>query len=90
MKRLERFKGCTSEARSLDTGEPMPIGLCNKILKVSEICVFQDESSTQGKLPQYILGINSSKTKLTPAVPRFGLKKCRTDLRRSLVTALCQ
>lgn len=52
MKRLERFKGCTSEAMSMGTGEPMPVDLCNKILKVSKKCVFQDESSTQGKLRQ--------------------------------------
>ena len=36
---------------------------CNQILKVSKKCVFQDESSTQGKLPS--IGITSSKTKLT-------------------------
>ena len=36
---------------------------CNKIKKVSKKRVFQDESSTQGKLPS--IGITSSKTKLT-------------------------
>ena len=30
MKRLTRFKGCTSEAMSLGTGEPMPVGLVIK------------------------------------------------------------
>ena len=52
MKRLTRFKGCTPEVMSLGTGEPVAVGLCNKILKVSKKIVFQDESSTQVKLPQ--------------------------------------
>ena len=52
MKRLTRFKGCTPEVMSLGTGEPVAVGLCNKTLKVSKKIVFQDESSTQGKLPQ--------------------------------------
>ena len=52
MKRLARLKGCTPEVMSLGTGEPVAVGLCNKTLKVSKKIVFQDESSTQVKLPQ--------------------------------------
>ena len=52
MKRLARLKGCTPEVMSLGTGEPVAVGLCNKKLKVSKKIVFQDESSTQVKLPQ--------------------------------------
>ena len=40
MKRLAHFKGFTPEAMSLGTGEPMAVGLCNKILKVSKKIVF--------------------------------------------------
>ena len=82
MKRLARFKGSTPEVMSLGTGEPVAVGLCNKKLKVSKKIVFQDESSTQVKLPQYALPVLRQNQQI-PTVPRFSLKKCRTDLPRS-------
>ena len=42
---------------------------CNKILKVSKKCIFQDESSTQGKLPQYALPVLRQNQQIPP-VPK--------------------